>query len=385
MGSSIKKSEAKAHPGFRIACGLFAVIAFCQIIAVGVSIAARTGETREVIRYVKSDPLIISVPTLPDARSSTPALKPRDIEELMATYTNSDDEQPSSARHLSQEKATSSSQPSLAVEKSIIIANPLVEKLVIEAKAEHVKGDIISALTKLEEASIIDPSEPAIFYGMAQLFEDMGNWDRATKNYEKLFTMGPGIGVYYHKAALKLTNGINPESPKQELFVIGNILRRVSDDKRTARLTIPIRSTPNGEFDPTLLEVKVHHYDLVDNKKIEPVPLSRAENIQSRWITPNPNWSTNEEFAESLYEIPETSSSDIHIFGDRKYFGYVAELYYKNELIDQQAFPRRLHAIHGKQNNAPGYNDLYDDFPLDEVLPDINPDNPLLPSMLPSY
>lgn len=382
MGSPVTQPVSKKHPGFTIACCLFATVAFAQIIAVGVSIAARTGETREVIRYVASDPVIVSVPTLRDPQPRSTDIKPRSIDEILAAYADDSQTLLIPKSEVEPNPDTFTIQP--IANDTPSIANPLVESLVMEAKASHVKGDLIATLTKLEEAEVLDPNEPAVFYGKAQLFEDMGQWDRATDNYEKLFSMGPSIGVLYHKAAFKLSNGINPEAANQDLFIIGNILRRISDDKLTARLTIPIRSTPNGDFDPSKLEVKVHHYDLVDNKKVEAVPPSRAENIVSRWLNSPPNWSSSEEFAESVYTIPKASASDVHIFGVRTYFGYVAELYYKNELVDQQAFPRRLHAIHGKQNSAPSFGDPYD-FPLDQILPDINPDNPLLPSILPSY
>ncbi|MFC4990666.1 tetratricopeptide repeat protein [Rubritalea tangerina] len=179
------------------------------------------------------------------------------------------------------------SQPSLAPstpETAPTIASPEVKKLVDDAHHAHSKGDMVAALIKLEEASALAPDEPAVFYRMALLFEDMGQWERATDNYEKLFVMGPSIGVYYDKAAFKLSNGINAENPKQDLFVIGHIMRRISDDGLNARLTIPIRSTPGAEFDPTQINVVVHHYDLVDKQRIEPIPPSRANNKTERWL-----------------------------------------------------------------------------------------------------
>ncbi len=38
----------------------------------------------------------------------------------------------------------------------------------------------------------------------------------------------------------------------------------------------------------------------------------------------------------------------MHLFGERRYFGHVVELYYKGELMDQFAYPGRLHGIHAK-------------------------------------
>jgi tetratricopeptide (TPR) repeat protein len=377
MGTPTRKLLSNRRPTFTIACGLFACIAFAQLMAVGVAIAVRTGETREVVRYVKGDPLIVSVPTIRDTYPKGKSVQARSVEQLLAAYTDESDlPSPPSVSPSFEPAPMITATPETAPS----IANPRVETLVAEAHSAHQQGDMIAALVKLDEAESIQANEPAIFYRKALLFEDMGQWERATNNYEKLFVLGPAIGVYYHKAAYKLSNGINPESNNQNLFVIGHIMRRISPDKLSARLTIPIRCSPDGDFDATQLEVKVHHYDLVDNQSVEAVPPSRAENISDRWISPHPDWMNEEEIAESIYTLPAVSEADAHLFGDRKYFGYVAELYYKNELIDQQAYPRRLHAIHAEKNSSPEYGLPYD-FPMDQALPNINPDNPLLPAL----
>ena len=56
---------------------------------------------------------------------------------------------------------------------------------------------MMRAILKLEEAESIDPNEPALYYQKAELFEDMGHWQKAGDNYQKLFDMGPEIGSYY--------------------------------------------------------------------------------------------------------------------------------------------------------------------------------------------
>ncbi|MEO1857490.1 MAG: hypothetical protein ABGY95_09055 [Rubritalea sp.] len=376
MGTATQKSPTAKPPAFTIACGLFACIAFMQLLSVGVAIAARTGETREVIRYVKEAPMIVSVPTLRDAEPLRGNLNPRSVAEILEEYTDESDQMEPAASTFN---TPVYSQPAIP-ETAPLVNDPMVEKLVREAHIAHNQGDLMKALLKLEEAEFQAADEPAIFYRKALLFEDLGHWEQATNNYEKLFVMGPRVGVYYHKSAFKLSNGINPVEQKEQSLIIGHIMRRISEDRLHARLTIPIRSVSDSDFDPSQLEIKVHHYDLVDKKKIEPVPLSRGDNIQDRWLHKPLDWANGEEIAESCYTLPASAVAEEHLFGQRTYFGYVAELYYKNELIDQQAYPRRLHAIHAKQQNSQEF-DFPLDFPLDEALPNINPDNPLLPAL----
>lgn len=376
MGTPTPESAAVRRPTFAFACGLLACAAFAQLLSVGIAIALRSGETREVIRYVKGDPIIVSVPTLRDPiESELKEAQPRSVEQILQAYAGDVENitpEPSFSITPIQETPSSNS--------DYQIDDPQVELLVAQASQEHSRGDIMNALVKLEEAEAISPDEPAIFYRKALLFEDMGQWDRATDNYEKIFTMGPNVGVLYHKAAFKLSHGINPESNKQNLLVIGHILHRIPEDKLSARLTIPIRSGGNTDFDPAQISVEIHHYDLVDGKRIEQVPPSRADAKSERWLHSPVDWASGEEIAEATYTLPKLTEADTHLFGERKYFGYVAELYYKNELIDQQAFPRRLHAIHAEQQRQSNL-DMPFNFPLDEPLPNLNPDNPLLPAL----
>ena len=380
MGKPTPASAPNQRPTFAFACGLLACVAFAELLSVGIAIALRSGETREIVRYVQADPIIVSVPTLPDpvAKRAEKA-PPRSVEQLLAEYAG---DLPNPVQPTAQAPSTFSLTPEYQPQQKDghTIADPMIERLIDDAINAHGKGDLLAALVKLEEAESHAAQEPLVFYRKALLFEDMGQWERATNNYEKIFTMGPEIGVLYHKAAFKLAHGINPEANKQDLLVIGHILHRITKNKLHARLTIPIRSGSSSEFDPTLIAVEVHHYDLVDNKHIEPVPLSRSDRKSERWLHEPVDWANGEEIAEASYSLPTYTEADTHLFGARKYFGYVAELYYKNELIDQQAYPRRLHAIHAEKQRQPSYEMPFD-FPLDEPLPNINPDNPLLPAL----
>lgn len=371
-----------------------------QVIAIGVAAALRSGETREIVTYIKGDPLIVTIPTLPDEIPTKP-LDPStfNIDKIANSYADKN----------AVAKATDAAANSTAAENITPLApaathqaqnalppitNPKVEALVEEASSAHINGDLIAALLKLEDAESIDKNEPAIYYRKALLFEDMSHWEKAADNYEKLFNMGSNIGIYYHRAALKLSQGINPESQNQGLLMLGNIATRTSPEKLQAKLIIPVRSMPDREFDPDLIEIRVHYYDIVDDKRIEPVPSSRQDNISNRWLTLPADWNDGgEEIIESTYTLPPIQAADAHIFGHRKYFGHVAELYYKGELLDQQAYPRRLHAIHADKNRlapAPDEPPLenetlpsFDDeaYPVEEPLPNINPDNPLLPPL----
>jgi len=73
--------------------------------------------------------------------------------------------------------------------------------------------------------------------------------------------------------------------------------------------------------------------------------------------------------------IEADQSGDDYLFGERKYYGHVAELSYRGEVIDQQAWPRLL----AREKNIRERDPL---MMPDGYLPnDFNHENPLLPTL----
>lgn len=382
MGHTTPTSLIKKRPTFTITCAVFATIGFAQLMALGVAVVLRSGETRVVEKIVPGDPIIVSIPTLPDEPEQAPEEIPvGDAAAIEKKYAGNFIPQVAPSPDNEVKRLSTIEAPSDLVQHTPAVSNARVKQLVDEAYELQLQGDLVRATVKLEEAEDLDPKEPAVYYYKAMLFEDMGNWQLAGDNYEKLFAMGPSIGAYYHRAAVKLSHGVAGADANRGLMLLGNIIQRVDGDRLGARLVIPIRAAMDEEIDPNQIEVKVNIYDIVDGKTIEPVPAARQDNISSHWLSLPADWQDQgEELLECTYKLPPIRLAEAHIFGERKYFGHVTELYYKGELLDQQASPRRLHAIHAKKNAAPNLEMPFD-FGQEEFLPNINPDNPLLPPL----
>jgi len=362
MGQSTSKRLPPRRPTFTITCSVLALIGFGQLMAVGVAAAIRSGETREVIKYVQSDPIIVSIPTLPDNPTITPTT-PRNYQQLMEEAKDYTPTIKNSPATLNLAPATLPTNNQTAPP----IDNPRIRELIAQAHRLH---------------------KPAINYRKALIFQDMGHWKKAGDEYETLFGMGPKIGAYYQRATLALANGVSPKINTQNLMILGNIIQRINEKDTSAKLIIPVRSTGQDSIEPELVEIKIHFYDIVDGKKIEPVPTERKKQIITKWLSNPVNWEqSGEETLEATYTLPPLRLADVHIFGDRKYYGYVAQLYYKGKILDQQASQGNLHALHAKGNNRPqlpgsdGQLPLLPlDFPL-EPLPIINQGSPLLPPL----
>lgn len=352
---TLQEHSHKKRSTFAIACTVCGIIAFIQLMMMGVALAMRVGETRVVTQTVEGDPQVYYIPTLIDERKSTEKLKPRTQEQLLAKYGL----KPIDTAAIVYEKRRQRNERGFGVgikpiatsanKRFRTIKNTQVEKLVEDAHILHLDGDVVRAILKLDEAEILDPKEPAIIYRRALVYEDMRNWERASDAYAALYELGPETGEYHQIAADKLANGVK-DSPDIVPFQLGNVVQRVSKDRLHANVTIPIRRITDRDFEPSQIEIRIFFYDIVDNKSVEAVPKQREDNIAKRWITEPADWSQSvEESIEAEYQLPDLDRANIHLFGERKYFGQVVELYYKGELMDQYASPGRLHGIHAQE------------------------------------
>ena len=349
-----------SRPTFAVVCGVLGLAAFIQLVMVGVALAARVGETRVVEVKEVGDVEVVYIPTIADSIPDVEKLQPRSYDDILKAYGKGDrkgaideanyDLPPMDRRgtRLGSSGIEIRPRSSSDLGRFPPVKNSRVEKLVEDAKSLHLSGDVVRAVLKLDEAEIIDADEPAIIYRRALIFEGMRNWDSAGDQYDKLFGLGPEIGAYYDIATDKIVNGVK-DAPDVVPFQLGNVVQRIGGDKLSATVSIPVRRLTKREIEPSQIDVRIFFYDIVDNKEVEPVPQQREESIAKRWMTDPTDWAdSEEETAEAFYELPILGAADVHLFGERRYFGHVVELYYKEELMDQVAFPGRLHGIHAK-------------------------------------
>jgi len=352
-------------PVFRISLGVIALIAFTELITAAVAIAMRVEESREVRIVERIVPRIIAVPTPVAARAADPgsglvsAVPPTLVKPKPA---------PEPSRL-----------PPPTPLNAPAIADPVVERLVNEAREARVAEDLRLALVKLEEAQQSAPDDPNVLYEMGLAFEIMGVYDRASEFYQAVFELGTsGAGALYEQAAIKLRDGFEQPEDKRGRLALGRV--RVFRDKRQqARervvLTVPIHAVPGEHIDPADLEIVVRFFDEVGDG--EPQPASNASSTNYEWVTGQVDWQNGEELLRVTYTLPKQDIQQRHLFGERHYHGQVVELVYRSTLIDSQAWPRIL----ARKVDAPERDPLFLD--QDLVPPDFNPDAPLLPPPLP--
>lgn len=341
---------------FRLSCWLLGVVAFSQIIVAGVALAMRveSGRTVKVVeKFVPSTPSVVVDRPMP--------LPPEPLMTL---------------EHIPEPEETQPLPPARPL-LTPSTADPVAERLIQEAKAARLAEDMMSAITKLEQALLGSPYDANALYEMGLCLETMGIYDRARQYYNQVFQLGTtGAGQLYLQAAEKLKQGFEQPQDKINRIVLGRV--RVFKDPRVEAgekviITIPVQAVPGEQIEGRDLEVSVNFFNVVGANKV----ITPANNVEcpavTQWVTEPADWSTGEELLQVSYTIPPQDPQQEHLFGDMRYYGQVVELSYKGELIDAQAWPRILAHKLNKPDTQPVF--------LDQAMPpDYNPDNPLLPN-----
>jgi hypothetical protein len=236
------------------------------------------------------------------------------------------------------------------------------EEQIAQGKTLRERGDTNTALIRFREAAATDPESPIPIAEMAATYEKMGLTEKAGEQWRQIFDMGDKAGIYFTLAEAKLQVAMNesvkstgpaPE-PAAEIPGIASgmtlgLLPVTSEDKhdelsaKRFTLHIPIKARPNSKIDAHELVIHVLFFDILNDQNVE----RTSAKVSSRWLTAPVDWvdqDTEELVVDYQLPRPEPRSRE-----NRKYFGYIVRIYYKNQLQAASADPERL----GQQYPAP--------------------------------
>ena len=90
---------------------------------------------------------------------------------------------------------------------------------------------------------------------------------------------------------------------------------------------------------PDDIYITIQFFDLVSGRRIE---FSRMATPQLTWQNEKPDWSNWEENLEAHYSVPPLTQEQLDAYGDLRYYGFTAKLYYKGEPLDCISSPAAL-------------------------------------------
>jgi tetratricopeptide (TPR) repeat protein len=236
------------------------------------------------------------------------------------------------------------------------------EEVLLQGRQLRERGDMSTAITKLREAATMDPKNPIPVAELAATYEKMGNADRAAEHWRKIYEMGDAAGVYFTLAETKLkvsqvlavkeATRPGPDAAADTSVAVDGIAAGATlgllpirtedepDDGSAKRFTlhIPIKARPKSKTEVRDLVIHVLFYDIVDGQNV----VQTSANVSSRWMTPPADWTESdvEELAVE-YQLPKPEAKAAKR-ENRKYFGYIVRIYYKQQLQAATAEPERL-------------------------------------------
>ena len=343
---------------YHASCWVLALVAFSQLLLVGIALAVRENPAREpkVVERVVTE--YIQVPVSPEGDQEAPRVpEPLDVAVPPAVVPPAAEAEEWNGEPLGLNRPP--------------IADPEVEALVEGAQGARVEQDLARAVTKLFAAEKLAPADPNVLYELAQVYELAGNFDKAGDYYQKVLSLGVlGAGSLYPQAARKLRDGFGSPGRQLDRLSLGRIIEfrdsRVTDGQKIV-LTVPVLAAPGQVKNPEGVELRVFLYDKV-GEEIMAAPDDQSEQA---WVSAPVDFRQGEEKTRVTYFIPGAAPKEQHLFGGRQYFGHVVALYQDGELIDQKAWPRTL----ATKVNARESNPL--SLPEEYLPEDLNPGNPL--------
>jgi len=233
------------------------------------------------------------------------------------------------------------------------VADPEVLELLEVARALRSDGDTAEALQKLRQADSRMPATPRILWELNITYKAMALEEKAQEKLTQIVALGPKNGGDYYQIAKLSVGNSNAKKNTVETsdFSFGRITTTPQPEKGDGErilVRMAIHSYLEYPVSPEEIAILIEFYDLVDGTKVE---RTRSNAPTSHWPTQPVNWSHPEtEIVEWQYHMPILTPSEIADFGKRRYYGFIARLYYRDKLQDVYAQPRILLASPPKES-----------------------------------
>jgi len=235
------------------------------------------------------------------------------------------------------------------------ISDPEIERLLETGIVQRVGGNMNAALRSMQSAEAKSPDHPRILSEIAGTYSQMGLDDKAATYWERVYHLGENrAGAYFDMADMVLKGKQLEQQPRQDSLLSIDDIAEIRDRGIAAgeRMTLRIstQASPGSQPKGQDMAVLVYFYDLVDGKQFLP---STADTSES-YISAPYDWRDGQrEVIEVTYYQPEFTAEQKRVMGERVYFGYIVELYYRNELQDVVAMPRKLRKLDSNAHLLP--------------------------------
>lgn len=274
-----------------------------------------------------------------DSTNAAPPLRPRDVATIVAQETGSP--LPDEATDLTEEDDLQAAPTETRVQTEDAAKQEEADRLIRQGVAALTAGDMRLCIVSLEQALTLTPDNPALLYYYGLAYDKLLNPAKAREYYTKVFHMRDTAGKYFQRASRRLTYGFEQPSAMRGKLAFGPHQARhtySADQGENVDILLPILLAPGEEVRPEDIYITIQFFDLVNGRKIE---FSRHA-PKLAWQNEKPTWADWEENLVVSYAVAPPSQEEMDAYGELKYYGFVAKLYYKGEPLDCISTPSAL-------------------------------------------
>ena len=228
------------------------------------------------------------------------------------------------------------------------ISHPVARRMLALALEYRANGNMQAALRSLRDANTLSPNHPRVLSELASTYSQMGLDDKAAEFWRSVFVLGTDrAGAFYDLADMALKgNRIEDDNvPVASVLSLGpieTVERQDLPEGEKVTIRIPIESQPGIVPNAADMAMLVYFYDQVNGEDVAPTTADTAENF-APWEPYD--WQEGVEYIEESYFQPTFTEAQKKELGERRYYGYIIELYYRDELQDVVAEPRDLMSL----------------------------------------
>jgi hypothetical protein len=234
-----------------------------------------------------------------------------------------------------------------AARENVLTGDPILERLMSTGAELRASGNMQGALKAFREVESALPDHPRVLAEFAATLSQMGLTEKANSYWERVETLGPvGAGDYFPLAGQQLRG----ESPIP-VVATGKILKigevkveeqaPTSDGQKVSlRITVDADSASRPVVDDMTLVV--NFYDQLSDGTIKPTTADTGYDYPSKPY----DWQTDgtEEIVVT-YNQPVFTEEQKRELGERRYYGYVIEVYYQDQFQDTVAMPEAMSVL----------------------------------------
>ena len=222
--------------------------------------------------------------------------------------------------------------------------NKLLEVIEI-GRTLRENGKTLESLKAFREAKTLFPNKLILMWELHLTYEVMSLHEKSRNELNNILAIGKGErGEYWEMAKLKvMVDGGRKIQKIGQRLLFEQVIESspINQEKgETILIKMEIISKLKDSIDVKDITLILEFYDIVNDSEVQP---TLSDQPSATWKTSPVDWeSANTEIVEWKYYLPNVSMAEKKIHGKRKYYGFVARLYYKDLLQDIYAKPRIL-------------------------------------------